>query len=699
MSATHTLARRNDGISMTLPISPDYVKSWTTPRAIVELITNALDEDPHATVSWADGALSIEDRGPGIAQEAFLLGASSKSSHQIGQFGEGKKLAALVLARDPEVGEVFFETVGYTFTPSIEHRSLLDGIVPLRGANAAATLVYTLYPADRTVGTKITIQCSQKTAEDAISRVLHLTEPGYSPPQEHARVLLDGTPGRIFIGGIRVSTDTRLSASYDLPLSLAKADQNRDRTIVDGRALDQYIKEALAESADPTVIDHFVTLALSGQKIASQELYFSKVRDYSVKLAFKAAARRAFPADARLYYSDRDKNASGAEGMEENAWLMQRGVLMVETDLPPYQHHALMDLLGVERRSAARKTEARRHANKTTWVSLDSLAATQRQNLDYTVALFRAALGFGTIGKVRVYSEAEDIGCGTAGRYYGDTDVIAFHQDTLTDREKCVATLVHEAGHRKAFFEETGHSDRSAGFERALHNIGAALLNLCAVLADGTLPLELNDPEAWEDTDLPPGAQLVIPRKPTPPAKPDRRELARAQRLEEAPESRRLLADLLHPRMKELSATTGQSVAGLMKGIALKTAYWSVLDSPRRVGWRASRGVSHVNDYDKVTAIAGLFGVNPGVLWLAHMAPEAPTFNGRKAEKDSRPWSHALQKPLARAIADLQRAGGVHAAQIPLIQAMADGHTEYDAEGAWLRPILILLHAEQERLN
>ncbi|WP_329492969.1 hypothetical protein [Kitasatospora herbaricolor] len=175
MNAVQKSAPRDAGISMPFPISPDYVKKWTTPRAIVELIANALDEDPEANVSWADGILTIEDRGPGIAQDAFVLGASSKTSQQIGQFGEGKKLAALVLARDPEIGEILFETVGYTFTPSIENRSPLDGIVPMRGDKAAATLVYTLYPGERTTGTKITIRCPEHVANDAISREVFLT--------------------------------------------------------------------------------------------------------------------------------------------------------------------------------------------------------------------------------------------------------------------------------------------------------------------------------------------------------------------------------------------------------------------------------------------------------------------------------------------------------------------------------------------
>ncbi|MGY0466747.1 hypothetical protein ACW14Y_41790 [Kitasatospora sp. cg17-2] len=699
MSATQKSAPRGEGISMPFPISPDYVKKWTTSRAIVELIANALDEDSEAAVSWVEGVLTIEDRGPGIAQDAFVLGASSKTSKQIGQFGEGKKLAALVLARDLEIGEIWFETVGYTFTPSIENRSPLDGLVPMRGDKAAATLVYTLYPGERTIGTKITIQCPKRVADDAIARVLHLTQPGYVPPLEQARVMLGGPPGRIFIGGILVSTDPRLSASYDLPLGLAKGDQNRDRTIVDGRALDLYLSQALAGCSDPQVIDHFVTLAIARKSITPQEQYFGRVSDYNVKLAFLDAARRAFPAGVRLYYTDENANVEGSDGMEEGAWLMDQGVHMVETELPPYQHRSLMELLGVERRRTAVKTEIRRQASKTAWVPVRSLAAAQLQNLDYAVALYRAALGRESIGKVRVYSESGDIGCRTEGTYDSGTDVIGLHHATLTDRQATIATLVHEAAHRKAYFEQSTYSDRSTGFERALEEIGAKLLCLCMTLANGKLVLELTDPTAWEGAALPPGARLIAPKDRTPVVKPNRKAIERSKLLQAAPEPRRLLAELLHTRMDQHQAKTGLSVTRLMAGIALKSSYWNVLDSPHPVGWRRAQGVSCVIDYDKITAIAGLVGLNPGVVWLAHMTPEAPTYNRRGPENQTRPWSLVLQEPLARALADLDRAGGVYAEQIPLFRAMADGQTPYDAEGAWLQPVLALLHAEAQRLR
>src|SRR4051812_20289691 len=146
---------------LTYPISPDYVRSWTPVRALCELIANALDEDPDATVSWADGVLTIADDGPGIPEEGMILGYSTKTAAQIGQFGEGKKLACLVLARSPDVGVVRCETVGYGFIPTVERRRLLEGLIPSRSGHGAEVLVYHLRANGRTHGTAFTVECPQ----------------------------------------------------------------------------------------------------------------------------------------------------------------------------------------------------------------------------------------------------------------------------------------------------------------------------------------------------------------------------------------------------------------------------------------------------------------------------------------------------------------------------------------------------------
>jgi hypothetical protein len=116
---------------------------------LCELIANALDEDPQARIGWADGVLTIADDGPGIPEEGLILGNSSKTAAQIGQFGEGKKLATLILARSPQVGAVRCETVGYGFTPTVQARRLLGGLIPSRSEQGTQVLVYQLFRTDR----------------------------------------------------------------------------------------------------------------------------------------------------------------------------------------------------------------------------------------------------------------------------------------------------------------------------------------------------------------------------------------------------------------------------------------------------------------------------------------------------------------------------------------------------------------------
>lgn len=672
------------------PISPEYVKDWTPARALVELIANALDEDSQARVDWADGILVIEDAGPGIPQEGFLLGASAKGAHQIGQFGEGKKLAALVLARDPKIGAVEFQTVGYRFVPAIKHVSLLEGIVPDGDGTPSAMLVYRVAPFDRKIGTRITVACPKDVAEEAISRVLRLTQCDYQPPVGTARILRGGTPGRIYIGGILVNNDPRLSVSYDLPLDGAKTEQNRDRSIVDGQALDQHVRRALSECADAEIIRHFVTRALEGPKIAPQETYFHLVDSFPVKRAFREFAQKFWPDSDRLYYTD------SRNDLEDEIWLQERGAKLIESTLPPHAHRALMDLLGVERVRTAAKREARRNP-KTKWTPLNSLMLTQRRHLDYATGLFRAAFGADSLGKVRVYNETEEFGCPTAGMYIPNQDVVCIHENALIDMKDTVQTVLHEGAHRRAYLREDSYGDRTSGFERALEEMGSALLELCAKA--NLFEIRLADAPAWGGAKLPAGMTLADPAEATS-TRPSRTELRRKKMLEAAPAPRRLLAELAHTRMAEVCREQEErSVARVLATVALKPAYWRVVAEPRPAGWRRSHGVSCVVDYDKASALAELLGIKASVLWLAHMAPEGPLYDVRGPKNAARPWSARLLKGLGRAVPELAQLGGAYSEQIPAISAMSEGRTDYDPQQAWLDPICALVREEHRRLG
>ena len=92
-----------------LTISPNYVPNWTYVDAVRELFQNALDQatqNPENKASWdydsQTGVLTISNATSKLTASSLLLGQTTKSgdSDTIGQFGEGYKIATLVLLRE-----------------------------------------------------------------------------------------------------------------------------------------------------------------------------------------------------------------------------------------------------------------------------------------------------------------------------------------------------------------------------------------------------------------------------------------------------------------------------------------------------------------------------------------------------------------------------------------------------------------------
>lgn len=100
-----------------LPIASDYVSSWTIVDAIRELFQNAIDATADGSQwSWEysehEQTLRITSLNASLSTATLLLGKSSKvgDSKTIGQFGEGYKLATLVLLRNDK--KVVFKNAG-----------------------------------------------------------------------------------------------------------------------------------------------------------------------------------------------------------------------------------------------------------------------------------------------------------------------------------------------------------------------------------------------------------------------------------------------------------------------------------------------------------------------------------------------------------------------------------------------------------
>jgi len=81
------------------PMTLEYRKHWSEWEAIRELVQNALDSNEEYNMYRNNGNLVIEDKGAGIEVRHLLFGVTEKNEGKRGVFGEGLKIALIVLKR------------------------------------------------------------------------------------------------------------------------------------------------------------------------------------------------------------------------------------------------------------------------------------------------------------------------------------------------------------------------------------------------------------------------------------------------------------------------------------------------------------------------------------------------------------------------------------------------------------------------
>ena len=106
-----------------LSLSRNYVSSWGVEEAIRELLQNAKDSDGEEKIliDSEEGLITIINKNTSIPSSTLLLGNTSKKDDldKIGQFGEGYKLALLVLLREGK--EVLIRNGDKLWIPNFEY--------------------------------------------------------------------------------------------------------------------------------------------------------------------------------------------------------------------------------------------------------------------------------------------------------------------------------------------------------------------------------------------------------------------------------------------------------------------------------------------------------------------------------------------------------------------------------------------------
>lgn len=199
-----------------LSLDVNYVHDWTVQDAIRELFQNAVD---WGNWSWSmeDHTLRLTSHNTQLAPATLLLGHSRKAEGSIGQFGEGYKLAALVLTRR-----------GYKLTIRTGKEVWIPKLINSR-TYKTQQLVFDTEPEAEEVDS-ISFEVSGLTEGDKLGLRNYncWVDPRLTlADTEYGRILHKNEAGKVYVGGLFVCVIEGMKYGYDLKPTAVSLDRDR----------------------------------------------------------------------------------------------------------------------------------------------------------------------------------------------------------------------------------------------------------------------------------------------------------------------------------------------------------------------------------------------------------------------------------------------------------------------------------------
>lgn len=201
-----------------LPLAKEYVRHWGMAEGVRELIQNALDSESPFEYEFGQDSLTIRSRFAKLSPTTLLLGKTSKAEDKdsIGSFGEGYKIAMLVLIRAGYGLTVFNGEVNwypkFVFSTAFQSDVLAieEELSPVRHEGLAFRITG-LSETDKTI-----IRNSCLHMQDSVGEVIET---------RHGRIPFN-RPSKLYVGGLFVC-DTELKYGYDIKPEYLRLERDR----------------------------------------------------------------------------------------------------------------------------------------------------------------------------------------------------------------------------------------------------------------------------------------------------------------------------------------------------------------------------------------------------------------------------------------------------------------------------------------
>jgi hypothetical protein len=436
-----------------LSIKTTYLPTWGQYEAIRELLQNGRDAEVELsapmTVRHRKDAniLVIENEGCVLPHEALLLGHTTKveRSDLIGKFGEGLKLALLVLARSGQ--PVKIRSGSEVWVPSIQKSERFNADVLVMDISSG-----------RKSENRVQVEVGNISAEDweAMKKCfLFLLKPreieknrieGFSG----ALLLGDEYKGKLFAKGIFVQNDPRLHYGYDL----SDVELDRDRKMIDKYTL-QYKCQSIWREAlgkRPDLIENFT-------RMLDQEATDLDGVDNWAANYLPQKAKEAIVQNFKARHGEDAVPVGSLADSKDIEHLGKSGIVA-----PKALKAVLESMMGT---AETIKQNLRNEAIKT--YSWGELSVVERDNLEWAIGMVNAVTPT-TLDKVDVSDFRDEK---IQGLFKDSRVVLA--RLVLADRMEALRVLVHEVAHDVS---NGGDGDKShiSSVERIWAGIVASLV-------------------------------------------------------------------------------------------------------------------------------------------------------------------------------------------------------------------------------
>jgi len=432
--------------TLELTINPEYVKNWGLWEATRELIQNAADANDIGFPMHIEfkkrptkSILHISNEGITINRSTLLLGTSTKAgdNRQRGQFGEGFKLAWLVLLRLNR--SVWCKSGAERWIPKFEHSNTFDAdllkvdIAPVKYENTVITEIEITEEEWTSIQERILFLSPQKTLSTSSGAVL--TD--------------EDTAGYLFSRGLFVG---KLPGNYRYGYDLFHVDLDRDRRIAEPWSLKTQIFEVLSQALDAGKVSASTIYDLLNEETEEAEAVTSSLWRTGNLLIDKVIThfQQVHGSDAVPVSSISESLAASCYGMKDIT-VSSALKKVLESKLGSFESKKTHQEKEITKRYSVNELEPEEKANLS-WM-LNLLGDRYPHELQVVDFMSKSTLGF-----VKLQ----------------DSICIQLNRLILKDRNQLLSTMIHELAHIAGPDGSVEHLDKVSEIfsEIIIHHLG-----------------------------------------------------------------------------------------------------------------------------------------------------------------------------------------------------------------------------------